>query len=605
MEGLCKPQDAAPRSDPWTCKGLSTSSSLHCQPLICSPMRRPPHAPSEPAALHYIKTHLDHSNTSYSSHTSYPTCYLLHLKSYTLISLVSSALRLVTTLPPSLSKVALNSHHLHLRWFPVIEVSTIFPKGYVNEAFAWCSGGHIDIGSSPPWSRGATYHGGCGGATPHSLGEHAGLLAMQRRADPPPPYHGEANASLPNGSETQDPANQQSFYSLYANLPPGSLASWEDLAKKFHSKFFYVDECLTMLHVLKLSPSLNKCMSVRVELGMWVSTEGSNAKGIIGLTWSNWRQPCIDFLLEDNFTEEALEGQLLKCLASSEIPQVLDNTHEAKHQEAMLFQYLLHVRYYWPTMEADAKDYVRRCKACQVHGNMIHSPIVDLWAIGTPWPFHTWAMDLINPVNPPSWGNIWIVTAIEKYTKWVEAIPLKRAARATISNFIHENITCKFGFPKVILSDNGTPFVNSQVGQVLASYYVTHHKVHTFLPLREWTGGGYQQDPYQDPKQNLGKLQEVENYKQDRSHALPMVLWAYCTSKRSPTRMTPFSLVDLVLKAAPHVMRGTSASKFAAKWEGPYIVKEVNENGYYRISKPSSNTPISPINAKWLKAYHP
>ncbi|GFZ04497.1 hypothetical protein Acr_17g0000690 [Actinidia rufa] len=30
-------------------------------------------------------------------------------------------------------------------------------------------------------------------------------------------------------------------YSWYAILPPSSLASWEDLAKKFHSKFFYVD----------------------------------------------------------------------------------------------------------------------------------------------------------------------------------------------------------------------------------------------------------------------------------------------------------------------------------------------------------------------------
>ncbi|KAF7151919.1 hypothetical protein RHSIM_Rhsim02G0152000 [Rhododendron simsii] len=46
-------------------------------------------------------------------------------------------------------------------------------------------------------------------------------------------------------------------------------------------------------------------------------------------------------------------------------------------------------------------------------------------------------------------------------------------------------------------------------------------------------------------------------------------------------RLRQFPEGDLVLKAAPHVMKGKSASKFAAKWEGPFVVKEANENGYH------------------------
>ncbi|KAG5544106.1 hypothetical protein RHGRI_016751 [Rhododendron griersonianum] len=70
-------------------------------------------------------------------------------------------------------------------------------------------------------------------------------------------------------------------------------------------------------------------------------------------------------------------------------------------------------------------------------------------------------------------------------------------------------------------------------------------------------------------------------------------------------RPRQFAEGDLVLKAAPHVMRGKSASKFAAKWEGPFVVKEANENGYYRLSEPDSDILLAPVNAKWLKAYHP
>ncbi|KAI8537663.1 hypothetical protein RHMOL_Rhmol09G0041700 [Rhododendron molle] len=66
-----------------------------------------------------------------------------------------------------------------------------------------------------------------------------------------------------------------------------------------------------------------------------------------------------------------------------------------------------------------------------------------------------------------------------------------------------------------------------------------------------------------------------------------------------------FAEGDLVLKAAPHVMKGKSPSKFAVKWEGPFVVKEANENGYYRLSGPDSEVLLAPINAKWLKAYHP
>ncbi|KAI8533347.1 hypothetical protein RHMOL_Rhmol10G0001800 [Rhododendron molle] len=70
-------------------------------------------------------------------------------------------------------------------------------------------------------------------------------------------------------------------------------------------------------------------------------------------------------------------------------------------------------------------------------------------------------------------------------------------------------------------------------------------------------------------------------------------------------RPRQFAEGDLVLKAAAHLMKGKSASQFAATWEGPFVVKEANENGYYRLSEPDSEVLPAPVNAKWLKAYHP
>ncbi|EOX94601.1 Polyprotein, putative [Theobroma cacao] len=86
------------------------------------------------------------------------------------------------------------------------------------------------------------------------------------------------------------------------------------------------------------------------------------------------------------------------------------------------------------------------------------------------------AFNLVGPINLPSRGHTWILAAMECFTKQVEAVPLKKATGSIVANFIKENIICRFGIPKRILSDNDTPFVNSSVRKILALYAVDHVK---------------------------------------------------------------------------------------------------------------------------------
>ena len=102
----------------------------------------------------------------------------------------------------------------------------------------------------------------------------------------------------------------------------------------------------------------------------------------------------------------------------------------------------------------------------------------------TPWPFHTWGLDLVGPVNPLSRGYIWILVATEYFTKWTEAVPLHKATGGAVANFIKENIIVRFGVPHKIISDNGTPFVNSDVRKMLEFYQVKHHRSSPYYPQR-------------------------------------------------------------------------------------------------------------------------
>ena len=82
---------------------------------------------------------------------------------------------------------------------------------------------------------------------------------------------------------------------------------------------------------------------------------------------------------------------------------------------------------------------------------------------------------MVGLVNPPSLGYIWILVATEYFTNWAEAIPLRKAMGVAVANFIKENIIVRFWVPHRIISDNGTPFVNSDVIKMLEFYQIKHH----------------------------------------------------------------------------------------------------------------------------------
>jgi hypothetical protein len=194
-----------------------------------------------------------------------------------------------------------------------------------------------------------------------------------------------------------------------------------------------------------------------------------------------------------------------------------------------------------------------------MQANLIHTHPTNLQNMATPWPFHTWGLDLIGPINPPSGGYIWILAVTEYFTKWVEAIPLRKATGAAVSNFIREHIITRFGIPHKIISDNGTPFVNKDVREVLEHYRIKHRRFTPYCPQ----GNGQAKATNCMLLRILSKM--VFDYGKGWSSHLADVLWAYRGSPKTATSFTPFSLVygtDVIsppelLIPSPRVLQGT------------------------------------------------
>uniref|UniRef100_A0A2N9GES1 Integrase catalytic domain-containing protein n=1 Tax=Fagus sylvatica TaxID=28930 RepID=A0A2N9GES1_FAGSY len=239
--------------------------------------------------------------------------------------------------------------------------------------------------------------------------------------------------------------------------------------------------------------------------------------------------------------ERGFHGDPLRCLNLAESQIVMKEAHSrecGEHQgKKRLYQLLLTLGYYWPTIKKDMTDFVKSCHTCQLQANLIDTHPTSLQNMATPWSFHTWGLDLIGPINPPSGGYIWILVATEYFSKWIKVIPLRKATGVAVANFICEHIITRFGIPHKIISDNGTLFVNKSVREVLEHYQIKHRRSTPYYPQ----GNGQAEATNRMLLRILSNM--VFDYGKGWSSHLENALWAYHGSTKTATGFTPFSLV--------------------------------------------------------------
>ncbi|GJV65111.1 reverse transcriptase domain-containing protein [Tanacetum coccineum] len=246
--------------------------------------------------------------------------------------------------------------------------------------------------------------------------------------------------------------------------------------------------------------------------------------------------------------------------------------------------------YYWPTMHADAKEVVDKCDSCQIHSPIPRLPKTHMTSIMAPWPFYQWGMDILGPLTPARGGAKFVIVAIDYFTKWIEAKPLIKITGKEVIRFVMDNIICRFGLPRIIVTDNGAQLVNENAIQRVV------HQI---------------QDPTDEhlSRERAGWVDE-----------LPNVLWAHRTSIKQSNGETPFSLTygseaerreaaavreakyktkmeqyynkrvrPAGFRPGEFVYRRNEASrmenegKLGPNWEGPYRVTEAFENGSYKL----------------------
>ena len=87
--------------------------------------------------------------------------------------------------------------------------------------------------------------------------------------------------------------------------------------------------------------------------------------------------------------------------------------------------------------------------------------------------FDVWGIDFMGPF-PSSFGNVYILLAMDYVSKWVEATTCPKNDANTVVGFLQRNILSRFGTPRIIISDEGSHFSNKVFEKLMNRYGIKH-----------------------------------------------------------------------------------------------------------------------------------
>lgn len=189
----------------------------------------------------------------------------------------------------------------------------------------------------------------------------------------------------------------------------------------------------------------------------------------------------------------------------------------------------LRAGYFWPIMEK-AKILVRKCPNCQKHGRLIHAPAEDLGAMFAPCPFDKWGIDIVGKFPTAPGGKVFLIVAVNYISKWVEAEAVPRITEHIIRKFVWKNICCRYGVPRIRVSDNGTQFTGALMYEFCQDLKIEQRFVSVAHPQAN--------GQVEETNRNLleGIKARLAEAKGKWAEALDSMLWSYRTSTRTPTR---------------------------------------------------------------------
>ena len=125
-----------------------------------------------------------------------------------------------------------------------------------------------------------------------------------------------------------------------------------------------------------------------------------------------------------------------------------------------------------PNLRAHVQDYIKKCPCCQKM-SQLKAPILSRRFITSTYtPNERIYIDSIGPLVADEKNNIYIVTVIDGFSRWIELYAVPDVSAETAAKVALLDWVGRFGLPLQIMTDGGTQFTNdlwNELSQLIGS----------------------------------------------------------------------------------------------------------------------------------------
>ncbi|KAJ8713809.1 hypothetical protein PYW08_007429 [Mythimna loreyi] len=192
-------------------------------------------------------------------------------------------------------------------------------------------------------------------------------------------------------------------------------------------------------------------------------------------------------------------------------------------------------KYFIRDAEREIERYVSSCKLCQERKKGIG--LAQLQPVVVNDLMEKVGIDILGPFRKSLNGNRYIIVSLEYVTKYAVCKAVPRVTAQRISDFLIEDIFCRFGGVKEVISDRGSVFTSRLVKSTVSYFGAKSRFTTAFHPQ---TNGLVE---------SFNKLlcQMLSMYvsadQRNWCSYVPLVCYAYNSSKQASTRVSPHMLL--------------------------------------------------------------
>jgi transposase InsO family protein len=162
--------------------------------------------------------------------------------------------------------------------------------------------------------------------------------------------------------------------------------------------------------------------------------------------------------------------------------QVFAAVHGLAHPGTRATRRLLAAKFVWRGMNSDVPRWIKDCQSC-TRGKVTTQPAAAVHPIAVPLrKFSRIHVDLVGPLPVAADGSTYLLTIIDRTTRWLEATPLRTMDARTCADALVSSWVSRYDVPSQITTDRGHQFTSEIWAALCARLGISHITTTAYHP---------------------------------------------------------------------------------------------------------------------------